>query len=143
MHQRVSHPAADAASDSVAAAARLPASLRDEKFQRLCRLGPDRGHYLWPGPSAGGCGRGGRSASVALLVPVFAGVAAELGMPRQMLVMVIGIGASCAFMLPVATPPNAIVFGSGLIRQQEMMGVGLVLNLLSAAVVSLWAYFLL
>ncbi|WP_238945863.1 anion permease [Vandammella animalimorsus] len=46
-------------------------------------------------------------------------------MPRQMLVMVIGIGASCAFMLPVATPPNAIVFGSGLIRQQEMMGVGL------------------
>lgn len=36
MHQRVSHPAADAATDSVAAAARLPASLRDEKFRRLC-----------------------------------------------------------------------------------------------------------
>ncbi|RMX10612.1 SLC13/DASS family transporter [Vandammella animalimorsus] len=83
------------------------------------------------------------TASAALLVPVFAGIAVELGMPRQMLVMVIGIGASCAFMLPVATPPNAIVFGSGLIRPQEMMRAGLVLNLLSAAVVSLWAYFLL
>ncbi|PAT38682.1 SLC13 family permease [Vandammella animalimorsus] len=83
------------------------------------------------------------TASAALLVPVFAGIATELGMPREMLVMVIGIGASCAFMLPVATPPNAIVFGSGLIRQQEMMSAGLVLNLLCAAVVSLWAYFLL
>ncbi|MDO4706065.1 MAG: DASS family sodium-coupled anion symporter [Comamonadaceae bacterium] len=83
------------------------------------------------------------TASAALLVPVFGGIAVEMGLPKEMLVMVIGIGASCAFMLPVATPPNAIVFGSGLIRQKEMMSAGLVLNLLSVAVVSLWAYFFL
>lgn len=83
------------------------------------------------------------TASAALLVPVFAGIAVQLGMPKEALVMVIGIGASCAFMLPVATPPNAIVFGSGLIRQKEMMRVGLVLNILSVAAVSVWAYFFL
>ncbi len=81
------------------------------------------------------------TASAALLVPVFATIAAQMGMPEQVLVLVIGIGASCAFMLPVATPPNAIVFGTGLIRQREMMNVGLVLNILSIIVVSAWAYF--
>ena len=43
-------------------------------------------------------------------------------------------------MLPVATPPNAIVYGTGLIKQKEMMHVGLVLNLLCIVLVSLWAY---
>ncbi|KGI83521.1 Anion transporter, partial [Exiguobacterium mexicanum] len=59
------------------------------------------------------------TASAALLVPIFATVAEALGMPVIVLTMIIGIGASCAFMLPVATPPNAIVFGSGYIRQIE------------------------
>ena len=53
------------------------------------------------------------TASAALLVPVFATIAAKMGMNQEVLVLIIGIGASCAFMLPVATPPNAIVFGSG------------------------------
>ncbi|MDO4683205.1 MAG: DASS family sodium-coupled anion symporter [Lautropia sp.] len=83
------------------------------------------------------------TASAALLVPVFASIATQMNMPREALVLVIGIGASCAFMLPVATPPNAIVFGTGLIRQREMMRVGLLLNLLSIVLVALWAYFFL
>lgn len=83
------------------------------------------------------------TASAALLVPVFATIAKQMGMPEQVLVLIIGIGASCAFMLPVATPPNAIVFGTGLIKQREMMNVGLVLNILSVAAVSAWAYFFL
>ena len=57
--------------------------------------------------------------------------------------MVIGIDASCAFMLPVATPPNAIVFGTGLIKQREMMQVGMLLNVLCIILVTLWAYFFL
>ncbi len=61
------------------------------------------------------------TASAALLVPVFAAIATEMGVPAEVLVLVIGVGASCAFMLPVATPPNAIVFGTGLIKQQEML----------------------
>lgn len=83
------------------------------------------------------------TASAALLVPVFASIAAQMGMPKEVLVLVIGIGASCAFMLPVATPPNAIVFGSGLIKQREMINVGLVLNVFCVVVISLWAYFFL
>ncbi len=83
------------------------------------------------------------TASAALLVPVFAAIAEQMGLPQEVLVLVIGIGASCAFMLPVATPPNAIVFGTGLIKQNEMIRVGVILNILATLVVGLWAYFFL
>lgn len=80
------------------------------------------------------------TASAALLVPVFAAIADQMGMPKEVLVIVIGLGASCAFMLPVATPPNAIVFGTGHIQQKQMMKVGFVLNILCVVVVSLFVY---
>jgi sodium-dependent dicarboxylate transporter 2/3/5 len=80
------------------------------------------------------------TASAALLVPVFAAIADQMGLPKEILVIVIGIGASCAFMLPVATPPNAIVFGTGHIQQSEMMRVGFVLNILCIALVSIFIY---
>lgn len=83
------------------------------------------------------------TASAALLVPLFAPIGVQLGLPPEVLVMIIGIGASCAFMLPVATPPNAIVFGTGYIRQKDMMNVGFILNIVSIAIVTLWAYFFL
>lgn len=81
------------------------------------------------------------TASAALLVPVFATVAEALGMPSALLTIVIGIGASCAFMLPVATPPNAIVYGTGVIRQSEMVRIGFWLNILCVLVVTLFAWF--
>ncbi|WP_087016008.1 SLC13 family permease [Thaumasiovibrio subtropicus] len=68
------------------------------------------------------------TASAALLVPIFATIAEALGVSPVILSALIAIAASCAFMLPVATPPNAIVFGSGHIQQKEMMRVGLYLN---------------
>lgn len=83
------------------------------------------------------------TASAALLVPVFAAIAASMNLPEEVLVLIIGIGASCAFMLPVATPPNAIVFGTGLIKQNEMVRVGIILNIISMVIVGLWAYFFL
>ena len=83
------------------------------------------------------------TASAALLVPVFAAIAEQMGLPKEVLVLVIGIGASCAFMLPVATPPNAIVFGTGLIKQTEMIRVGMVLNIICTFIVGFWAYFFL
>ncbi len=83
------------------------------------------------------------TASAALLVPLFAPIGVQLGLPPEVLVMVIGIGASCAFMLPVATPPNAIVYGTGYIRQKDMMNVGFVLNIVSIIIVTIWAYFFL
>ncbi|MGJ0628347.1 DASS family sodium-coupled anion symporter [Xenorhabdus bovienii] len=81
------------------------------------------------------------TASAALLVPIFATVAEALGMPVMVLTMIIGIGASCAFMLPVATPPNAIVYGSGYIKQIEMVRVGMVLNVVCIAIISVVAWF--
>ncbi|MCW8334222.1 SLC13 family permease [Vibrio paucivorans] len=69
------------------------------------------------------------TASAALLIPVFASVAEAFGMSPVVLSVLIAVAASCAFMLPVATPPNAIVFGSGHIKQQEMMRVGILLNI--------------
>jgi sodium-dependent dicarboxylate transporter 2/3/5 len=49
----------------------------------------------------------------------------------------IAIAASCAFMLPVATPPNAIVYGSGYVPQQSMIRVGFLINLLCIMLISL------
>ncbi|MGA4439007.1 SLC13 family permease [Psychrobacter pocilloporae] len=83
------------------------------------------------------------TASAALLVPVFAAIAEHMGIPSEVLVLIIGIGASCAFMLPVATPPNAIVFGTGLIKQTEMVRTGVILNIISTVIVGCWAYFFL
>ena len=69
------------------------------------------------------------TASAALLIPVFASVAEAFGISPVVLSVLIAIAASCAFMLPVATPPNAIVFATGHIKQKEMMRAGLVLNI--------------
>jgi sodium-dependent dicarboxylate transporter 2/3/5 len=80
------------------------------------------------------------TASAALLVPVFAGVAEALGLSPVVLSALIAIAASCAFMLPVATPPNAIVFSTGYIEQSEMMRVGIYLNLACIIILSLFAW---
>lgn len=81
------------------------------------------------------------TASAALLVPIFISISSELGMPPLGLSMIIGLGASCAFMLPVATPPNAIVFGTGDIKQTDMMRAGVLLNILCSIIIALVAYF--
>ena len=80
------------------------------------------------------------TASAALLVPIFISIAQSLGMPEIGLALIIGIGASCAFMLPVATPPNAIVFGSGQVKQSEMVKVGFLLNLVCVVVIATMGY---
>lgn len=82
------------------------------------------------------------TASAALLVPIFLGVGAEFGLPPAMLAAAIAIAASCAFMLPVATPPNAIAYGTGHVPQHTMMRCGLVLNVVAALVVTGLAYLL-
>jgi sodium-dependent dicarboxylate transporter 2/3/5 len=81
------------------------------------------------------------TASAALLIPVFASVAEVLGVPPIVLSVLIATAASCAFMLPVATPPNAIVFASGHIKQTEMMRVGLLLNIVCTVALSCIAFF--
>lgn len=81
------------------------------------------------------------TASAALLVPLFISIAESLGVPALGLALIIGIGASCAFMLPVATPPNAIVFGTGYIKQSQMVRVGIYLNIFCSIIIAVLAYF--
>ncbi len=81
------------------------------------------------------------TASAALLVPLFITIAESIGAPPLGLSLIIGLGASCAFMLPVATPPNAIVFGTGYVPQRDMIRIGLVLNIICSVVIATGAYF--
>jgi sodium-dependent dicarboxylate transporter 2/3/5 len=69
------------------------------------------------------------TASAALLIPLFVSVAVELNLSEVGMAVVIALSASCAFMLPVATPPNAIVYASGFVPQKSMMRAGLLLNI--------------
>ena len=80
------------------------------------------------------------TASAALLVPIFISIAQELQMNPLGLAMIIGIGASCAFMLPVATPPNAIAFGTGMLPQKAMVRAGFWLNIVSILFISIMGF---
>jgi len=76
-------------------------------------------------------------ALIAVIAPVVAGIAIGLGIPILYLLIPVTIASSCAFMLPMATPPNAIVFASGHIKVYQMARVGVILNLISVALLVL------
>jgi sodium-dependent dicarboxylate transporter 2/3/5 len=78
-------------------------------------------------------------ALVAVLAPVVAGIALGLEIPILYLLIPVTMASSCAFMLPMATPPNAIVFASGFVKVHEMARIGVIIN--SIAVVILIALF--
>lgn len=79
-------------------------------------------------------------ATTATFLPVIGAIAIEAGVDPIVLAVPVTLAASCAFMLPVATPPNAIVFGSGLLTIPKMARAGLVLNLIGIVLVSAVAY---
>ena len=76
------------------------------------------------------------TASAALLVPLFMPVATAVGADPVVTAAIIGVAASCAFMLPVATPPNALVFGTGCIPQQQMIRAGMRINVIAALLIA-------
>jgi sodium-dependent dicarboxylate transporter 2/3/5 len=78
-------------------------------------------------------------ATTATLLPVMGAIAIQAGLPPMVLVVPITIAASCAFMLPVATPPNAIVFSTGKLSIPQMVKAGIVLNIIGIIIVSLAA----
>ncbi len=82
-------------------------------------------------------------ATTAMLLPVLAPLAVTLGVHPYLLLVSATVAASCAFMLPVATPPNAVVFGSGYLRIPDMVRAGVWMNITSIFVVLGFVYFLL
>ncbi|MHC4764135.1 MAG: SLC13 family permease, partial [Planctomycetota bacterium] len=80
------------------------------------------------------------TATTATLVPILAALAPGLGLHPYLLIFPAAIAASCAFMMPVATPPNAIVFGSGYLTIPQMCKAGLWLNLIGVGLITALAY---
>lgn len=83
------------------------------------------------------------TATASMMYPIMASLAVALGYHPYALMIAACVAASCAFMLPVATPPNAVVFGSDYLRIPDMAKAGLALNIIGAILVTLTIYFLL
>ena len=82
-------------------------------------------------------------ATTAMILPVLASLAFEIGVHPFGIMIGAAVAASCAFMLPVATPPNAIVFGSGYLKIPDMVSRGIVLNIFSIILIAVMVYFIL
>ncbi|MFQ5510266.1 MAG: SLC13 family permease [Candidatus Krumholzibacteriia bacterium] len=80
------------------------------------------------------------TATTQVVLPIIASLSTVIGVPPLLLMAPATLAASCAFMLPVATPPNAIVFGTRRLTVAEMAGAGLWLNLAAIVVVTLFIY---
>lgn len=80
-------------------------------------------------------------ATTAMLLPILAPMAMALNIHPYMLMVAATVAASCAFMLPVATPPNAVVFGSGYLRIPDMVKTGIWLNIISIFLILGMVYF--
>ena len=83
------------------------------------------------------------TATTVLLMPILAAAALSAHLDPQILMIPAALSASCAFMLPVATAPNAIVFGSGKIASIDMLRTGFLLNIVGALIISTLCYLLL
>ncbi|MEL0226453.1 MAG: SLC13 family permease, partial [Flavobacteriaceae bacterium] len=82
-------------------------------------------------------------ATTAMLLPILTSIALQLGVHPYSLLVSAAIAASCAFMLPVATPPNAVVFGSGYLKIKDMTRNGLFLNIFSIFLIVIMIYYML
>lgn len=82
-------------------------------------------------------------ATTAMLMPILAPIALNLNVNPFVLMVATTVAASCAFMLPVATPPNAVVFGSGYLKISDMIRAGFWMNIISILLLTLAVYFIL
>jgi sodium-dependent dicarboxylate transporter 2/3/5 len=82
-------------------------------------------------------------AQVIVFAPVVSSLATAIGMHPLQLGIPMALAASCAGMLPMGTPPNAIAFSSGYIKIKDMMKVGVVMNFISIILITLFSWLLL
>jgi len=82
-------------------------------------------------------------AQVIVFAPVIAGISEALHLNPLQLGLAMTLGASCAGMLPMGTPPNAIVFASGRLQLKHMLVTGFIMNIISAILIALFCWYLL
>ncbi len=82
------------------------------------------------------------TATTQMILPLLASLAVAIKVNPLLLMIPATLSASCAFMLPVATPPNAIVFGSGEIKMSDMIRVGIIMNLIGIVLITAAIYLL-
>jgi sodium-dependent dicarboxylate transporter 2/3/5 len=82
------------------------------------------------------------TATTQMVLPLLASLAVAIEVHPLLLMIPATLSASCAFMLPVATPPNAIVFGSGEVRMADMMRAGIIMNLIGVVLITALMYLL-
>ena len=82
------------------------------------------------------------TATAATFIPILGGVAVGIGIDPMTLLIPAALAATCAFMLPVGTPPNAIVFGTGAVSIVEMARGGLLLNLVGVVLITMFTVLL-
>tara|TARA_S200000501_G_C20862844_1_gene760619 strand:- start:2731 stop:4242 length:1512 start_codon:yes stop_codon:yes gene_type:complete len=82
-------------------------------------------------------------ATTAMLLPVLVTIALAIEVHPYFLLISATLAASCAFMLPISTPPNAVVFGSGFLKIEDMFKKGVWMNLISILIITLVVYFIL
>lgn len=80
-------------------------------------------------------------AQVIVMAPILSSVAIAMGISPIIICLPMTLAASCAGMLPMGTPPNAIAYSSGKIPLKEMLRAGFVLNLISILVISVFCYY--
>lgn len=82
-------------------------------------------------------------ATASMILPILASLAVGIGVHPYSLMVAATVAASCAFMLPVATPPNAVVFGSGYLRIPDMVRTGIWMNIISIILLTFFVFYLL
>ena len=82
-------------------------------------------------------------ATTAMLLPILVTIALAINVHPYFLLISATLAASCAFMLPIATAPNAVVFGSGLLKIEDMFKKGIWMNIISIIIITLIVYYFL
>jgi sodium-dependent dicarboxylate transporter 2/3/5 len=80
---------------------------------------------------------------VTIFLPVVGAIAVGMGIDPLLICIPVTLAASCAFMLPMSTPPNAIVFASGHLKVAEMVRAGIILNIISILFIAILAHYIL
>ncbi|MEQ9067358.1 MAG: anion permease, partial [Gimesia chilikensis] len=80
-------------------------------------------------------------ATVNTVLPILAATAVSLEIDPRLIMIPAAISASCAFTMPIATPPNAIVFASGKIKMSDMLTYGIILNLIGVFLLTAFMFF--